>query len=288
MRILSAIAVSLLLGLSAGSSMAIAGSTPLSRQVEASMLVLGSLTVAPDGSVATYALDDVGELPAPVVDLIRRNIASWRFEPVMQNGHAVLARSRMSLRVLARPTGQEQFALSIHGVHFGERNHPREGVHMTPPQYPRAALQARVAGTVYLALKIDPQGHVADAVAEQVNLRITGGEAAMKRYREVLARSAEWAARHWEFGPLAAGKPSAERYAMVPVSYNLRARGEPSTTGPGHWDSYVPGPRQPVPWFDPAQMLSGLAGSVDALPDDGVYMADPGQGLHLLTALDGA
>jgi hypothetical protein len=125
-------------------------------------------------------------------------------------------------------------------------------------------------------------------VAEQVNLRITGNAGAMNRYREMLSRSAERAAREWTFSPLASGKPPVDRYAMVPVSYDLHAWGTPSTTGPGHWDIYVPGPRQAVPWFDPAQMLSGLAGSVDALPDDGVYMADPGHGLHLLTALDGA
>lgn len=74
---------------------------------------------------------------------------------------------------------------------------------------------------------------------------------------------------------------------MVPVAFNLKyehpdapAR---STYGYGHWKLYIPGPREPLPWWDAHKMLSG---SVDALPDSGVFPIP--SNLQLTRSLGGA
>lgn len=255
------------------------------------MLVLGSLTVGTDGRVVGHTLDDAAQLPAPVVDVIDRNIARWRFQPVLRDGHAVSARSRMSLRVVAQPGGRNDYVLSIHGVHFGAANDGSGSrIRNIAPEYPPEAMVARVAGTVYLALRIDAQGHVQDVAAPQVDLRYLGNSWQMERYRKLLGRAAERAAQRWLFRPLPSGQAPAARYAVVPVVFDIHVFGVPGMPpdGPGHWVSYMPGPLQAVPWFDASRMLPGLAGSLDALPGEGVYMADPDGGLRLLSKLGGS
>ena len=261
------------------------------QRPEASMLVLGSLTVGSDGRVVGHTLDDVAQLPAPVVDVIDRNMARWQFQPVVRDGHAVTARSQMSLRVVAQPSGQHDYVLSIRGVHFGDSTNGRGGlVRNIDPEYPPQAMAAHVAGTVYLALRIDAQGRVQDVATEQVDLRYLGNNWQMERYRKLLGRAAERAAHGWLFEPLRAGQAAVARYAMVPVVSDIHVSGVPGmpSDGPGHWVSYMPGPVKTVPWFDAPRMLPGLAGDLDALPGQGVYMADPDGSLHLLSKLGGS
>lgn len=68
-------------------------------------------------------------------------------------------------------------------------------------------------------------------------------------------------------------------------NYALHTWGEPrgSQNAYGQWKVYIPGPRQPVPWFDHRRMLTD---SVDALPGGGVYPID--DDLQLKTPLGGA
>ncbi|MEW5835511.1 MAG: hypothetical protein AB1832_10630 [Pseudomonadota bacterium] len=109
----------------------------------------GSLTVGTDGRVVGHTLDDAAQLPAPVVDVIDRNIARWRFQPVLRDSHAVSARSRMSLRVVAQPGGRNDHVLSIHDVHFGAADDGGGSrIRSIAPKYPPEAMAARVAGTV--------------------------------------------------------------------------------------------------------------------------------------------
>jgi len=271
----------------AGAVMA-AGPGAVRRQVEASMVVTGTLVVAPDGSVGSYRLDRPERLPAPVVDLIGRNVPRWKFEPVVRDGKPVAAKARMSLRVVARPIeGDDQnYALSIRGTHFGDaagslgfKEH-RQG-----PHYPEMAARGHVEGTVYLLLKVDRQGKVVDAVAQQVNLAAIGSEHLLQAWREAFAKSALQAARTWTFNVSADGEDAETEfhYARVPVHYQLGERGQLAPDPYGRWEVYVPGPYQAVPWFDKEGMISG----VDALPDDGLYdVGHPGP--VLLTPPGGA
>ena len=96
-----------------------AGPRAASEQMQASMLVRGSITVAADGSVKSYLVDHPEQLPREVVNLIARNVPKWRFEPVARAGQPVIAQAAMDLRVVAKPLGNVEFALSVAGTNFG-------------------------------------------------------------------------------------------------------------------------------------------------------------------------
>lgn len=263
------------------------GAFATAKRAEASMLVTGRIVVAPDGSVHGFTLDHADQLPAPVAHLIGSNVPRWRFQPVLKDGQPVMAQATMNLRVVATPQGGKDYTLAIRGVHFGTDGEAfgRERIKTVPPRYPQAAIRARVSGDVYLVLKINPAGQVADVMAEQVNLGIAGTERQMKMMRSMLARSAVDAARSWVFKPLDPGAAPVDRYVRAPVSYHLREFGEPVRSGVGQWHVYIPGPHEAVPWFDRAGMLTD---SADALPDDGLYLYSARGALHLITPPGGA
>jgi len=149
-----------------------AGPNEVRERAEGSMLVTGWIDVSPDGSVHSYTLDKPGKLPAVVTDLIQKNVPAWTFK--LDGNPNMIERARMSIRLVARRADDTHDAVTITGANFGESN-PASGESVTyksrqPPKYPLSAVQAHVGGTVYLYLRVDRQGQVADAVAEQVNL----------------------------------------------------------------------------------------------------------------------
>lgn len=250
------------------------------KQVEASMVVTGSIGVTPQGTVHAYTIDHPEKLPPPIVDLIGKSIPGWTFQPVLRDGKPVAAKADMSLRLVARPTGDGKFQIAVRSAWFGDPGQGIKEAKVYAPPYPRQALRGRVEGTVYLALRVDRAGKVVDVTAEQVNLRVIAGDEEMKHWRDEFARATVAAARGWAFTPADASDSALYRDVRVPVAYQL-ANG-PIAKKPvyGQWETYVPGPLEPVPWSDQDRMLTG---GVDALPGDGVYGAPS---LSLLTPLD--
>jgi hypothetical protein len=267
----------------AGTALA-GGPHSVRERVEASMVVTGSIGVTPQGTVLGYTLDHPEKLPPPVADLIGKAVPSWTFQPVLRDGKPVAAKAKMSLRVVAQPIGDGKFKIGVRSAWFGD---PGQGITTnmsTPPRYPVQAMRGRVEGTVYLAMRLDREGRVSDAAAEQVNLRVIASDTEMKHWREVFAKATLSAARQWTFSPAGPTDHTLYRDVMVPVAFELytgpgRIRPSPEAKY-GQWQTYVPGPVEPVPWSDADRMLTG---GVDALPDDGVYGAPS---LSLLTPLD--
>lgn len=257
-----------------------AGPAAVRKRVEASMLVTGTIEVAPDGTVQGYTLDRAKDLPPVATDIIGKNIPHWTFQPVLLAGKPVAAKAKMSLRLVAKPIGNGDYTVSVSGAYFGERNTSLKRDMSERPRYPQAALHARVAGTVYLLLRLDRAGKVQDALAEQVNLTAIDSDNGLDHWRQVFATSSLDAARHWTFAPAQASDQATFRIVRVPVVYHLEAWGQTPPDTYGQWQGYVPGPIEPAPWFDADKMLSGGA---DALPGDGVYDKPS---LSLLTPLD--
>jgi hypothetical protein len=254
------------------------------KRVQASMVLTGTIVVATDGSVRGYAIDHADKVDAEAMALVNRSIPTWKFEPVFRGGHAVVAKAKMSMRVVAKPVGDGNYALSINGTQFGE-NVPGEQISYkdkVQPSYPAQALRGRVAGTVYLVLRVGRQGQVEDAAAEQVNLAVIASDQALRQWRTILARSALSAARKWTFNIPSTGeyRNKAHWIARVPVQYSLSQRDQPRVDHYGKWQSYLPGPKELVPWVEDKHLLSG---SPDALPGDGLFPLDQ-NGLHLMTA----
>jgi len=249
------------------------------KQVEVSMLLTGTVDIEPDGSVSGYTLDQREKVPDYVTSLLDRRVAAWQFEPTVQGGRAVAVRSPMSVRMVARPTGEEGFEISIGGVNFGEYDDKVTDYvtrdRMDPPKYPMAAVMMGGKGTVYLMLRIGRDGRVADLFIEQVNLTAIGTESQMAKIREQLGKAAVDAAWKWTFRPPTTGEDVGEdAWAVrVPVDFHLHDDKAPDY---GKWQAYLPGARNTAPWArDDA--------SPDAIVAGGVHPV--GGGVKLLTPL---
>lgn len=254
------------------------------KQAEASMLVTGTIDVDQDGSVGGYAIDKREQLPAAVSQVIDKTIAQWRFKPVTQDGKSIRATAKMSLLIVANHSDDDHYRVTMRGATFGgESEGPGEAVtakRMRPPEYPGQAWASGVAASVYVVVRVGRQGVVEDALVEQVNLRAVASEVEMKRWRDSFAQSTLRTAKSWTFVPPTAGNTANDPFwsVRVPVTYQFEG-----TTAQkyGHWEAYIPGPRQTAPW------LQGHEHDLDnwSLPDSqmagGIYQV--GKGLHLLT-----
>jgi hypothetical protein len=260
---------------------ALASGPSVRERVEESMVVTGTITVAPDGTVGGYTLDRPERIEPIAAQVIGKNIPRWAFEPVLHEGKPAAAKAKMNLRLVAKPLGDGKFAVSISSAYFGEADSSMKRDMSARPLYPMRAIYARVEGTVYLMLSIDRTGKVNDAVAEQVNLRVIASDMVLQRWRKLFAESSVAAGRRWTFAPAAADDAEPYRVVRVPITYQLHRMGALVSDTYGQWVGYVPGPIEPAPWFDTDKMLT--AGH-DALPEDGGIYGKPS--LSLRTPLD--
>lgn len=257
------------------------GPRAVREQLESSMVLTGTIDVAPDGGVSGYSIDRATDVPDGVLGLLARFVPGWRFEPVRVDGQPATVRAFMSVRVVARKLDGDNYSVSIRRANFSQEN-PRAreagdpGDNMRPPRYPVAAARAGVSGTVYTVLRIGRDGRVLDAFAEQVDLRVIASEHAMARWRKLMADSALNAARSWIFRSAAPEDAGEDGWIVrVPVDYALGIEDRY-----GRWLAYVPGPWQPPPWAGVQ-----LAGGPGALPASGVFPV--ARELQLLTPVAG-
>lgn len=261
-------------------------------QVEASMLVTGSIEVAPDGSVSGYAIDHPDQLPPVAAKLLGQSIPAWRFAPVRVDGQPAEARARMGIRLVARPVDGGNYSVGVASAWFSPADSAAPVAAATVtyksqqrPRYPRMAAQDRVAGTAYVAMKVGRDGKVADAAVEQVDLYVLGNRAQMAEWRGEFADAALAALRQDTFTIPAIGPRAHAPYWIVhvPVTFNLNGmRVAANTRRPlyGHWRSYVPGPVTRPDWEHP-DLLAGA----DAVPEGAGLLAD--SQLHLLATGNG-
>lgn len=191
----------------------------------------GELVVDTEGRVIKVTLDHKA-LGAEVIASFERLVRDWRFEPVLIDGKAVVARAgvRLDMRLKTVP-GSESLTLEVRSVWFGEP--PGAGnaesdqrvadagpaLKLTPPSYPSAALFSGVGGNVSLLVRIDGAGRVTEVATHSVEL--LGGqefsERMVARHGRSLMKAAEKAARTWSLPGLGAGT------VKVPVRFRVHA-----------------------------------------------------------------
>src|SRR5690606_23964171 len=291
----------LLMWLAAGVAQA-AGMAEVRKQVEATMLVTGRVTITLEGTVRDWTIDQRDKLPPAVANVIDAAAPGWRFEPILLDGKPAHGSARMSLLMVAERVDPDRFRVSIRSGYFGreavsvaarhsgthedapteESSDQLASIELKPPRYPVQALYAGVQGLVYVVVRVDRTGGVQDAVAEMVNLRVLGDERQMAQMRELLARSTLEAARKWTFQPPTRGEWADQENwsARIPVDYTFS-----HSKGPryGKWESYVPGPRNPIPWQ--MESLEGFDIAPETLVAGVVHQL--GTGLKLLGPLEG-
>ena len=257
------------------------GPKAVRENIEASMLVTGTIHVDEAGKVTGYAIDRSDEVPAEVRRLLEQAVPQWVFEPVLHQGAPAAVETSMRGRVAANKGDGGSVVLRVVAANFGDfapgefpsSDEPR------PPGYPREALRQGVAGTVFLLAKIGRDGRVEDVIAEQVNLRYVAGENAMERWRRLLAKVSMSAAKRWRFKIPTTGDAVDDAFwsVRIPVDFDLGDSGSPPY---GAWRSYIPGPRTTAWWVE-----GDTASGADAYLAGGIYPV--GMGPKLLTPLGG-
>ena len=282
----------------------IAKDTATAPKVEASTLITGRVTIELDGTVSDWTVDQREKLSGAVTKVIDAAAPGWRFEPIIIEGKPVRGSARMSLLMVAeRLDGieEERYRVSIRGGHFGRdavqrlaqvegqrpsRHEPPDdqvvAIRLRPPGYPGQALSIGVQGTVYLALRVGRSGRVEESMVEQVNLLAVASDRSMAYLRDLFAMSAIEAARRWTFRPPTRGESVDDDNwtVRVPVDYRL---GGQAAREYGHWEAYVPGPRNRIPWR--VDSPEGADIRPDTLVAGQVYQI--GTDLRLLSPLEG-
>jgi hypothetical protein len=258
------------------------------RDTQSSAVVNGTLVLAADGTVQAAEIMDEDRYGKPIADMVRKAALQWLFYPVVRDGKPVVAKVAMHVRVVLQKKADGNYSARIKGATFGDMNGTStdalrigERSRHIQPKYPLEAIRAHVQGTVYLALRIDRSGHVAQAVAEQVNLANIGPDSILQQYRDMMARTTLEAAEHWTFeipttGPLA-GRDSWT--AHVPVTFALNDLSAPKTGSV--WQTYIPGPYTQAPWSDKSDMDAVDAVATDDVRTEGVgpmLLASPHHG----------
>jgi hypothetical protein len=275
-----------LAGLLAGSAAAGDKEATAAPQIEARMLVSGTLSVDATGAATGFTLDKRDKLPPPVTQLLDQLLPTFRFKPVEHDGHAVAVDANMSLEVVANQIDPQHIAVRLRSACFVDTAPSMaEKVsvnHRVPMSYPPGATRDGLQGTVYLALRIDRTGHVADIEAQQVNLKRIGSDGEMQRWRDILANNAIAGARQFTFNIPTTGKHAHDAFftGTLPVEYSFADVPQP---GYGQWDSYVPGPKRDIAWRHDTDDDGG--DNDEAVPAG--EFASSGDHLKLLTPLGG-
>lgn len=240
---------------------------------EASMLITGTVTIKADGSVESYALDRADKLPPEVGTVVQRSLPTWKFT-LAKPGDAPV-KEAMSLRIVARTVDKDRVTIRIAGASFGKEEDVKgeelQPLNRTNPAYPRQAIDKRISASVYLLVKVDRTGKVADVIAEQVNLMTYSDPSERERLRKAFASSAINTARGWTWQTPSQGDHANDPYWLVrvPIKYKIFQGIRPGPMDPpyGQWEAYLPGEKQSAPW---APTGATLPGAIDAIADDRV------------------
>ncbi|MDR6841536.1 energy transducer TonB [Pseudoxanthomonas sacheonensis] len=227
------------------------------KQVEASMLVTGELVVAPDGAVKSYKLDRADALPPETKQLLAEVIPSWELDVANADGSPLQspAAVKMSVQLLARPIAgvDDKLRVTIQDTAFRDPNVPFEvkaKAALTPPKYPPFAARSGVSGIVYVVLRLDPDGTVAETHVERVDMTVLSDEKTLRKFSKVLTEAAVEAAKQWTFdiAPERLAKPGPVAVRM-PITFKMATdENHIPKAEYGRWQAYVPGPYAPIPW----------------------------------------
>ncbi|MBW8823432.1 MAG: hypothetical protein JF567_04220 [Xanthomonadales bacterium] len=229
------------------------------------MRIRGDLTFGPDGMVKEHHI--ATRLDPDVAKNVGKIIANWKFQPYLQDGVAVNAKTYFQLTLAARPntTGYD---ISVDNRRFSDQRYLSEDelgkqesdhskcvmncIVSQPrlPGYPMGLSMANVSGAVMVHLYLNPDGSVADAVIAQSALyNIRGRDKLLDDARKLLERDVLRFARGLKMAP-ASGSPLVGDNHLVgalPIIFN--AREGVRIDNDGKWRLEQRGARNIAPWF---------------------------------------
>jgi hypothetical protein len=200
----------------------------------------GEIEIGPDGRVVAHRLDQ--NLRAPVAKAIARNIETWTFEPVLEDGKPVIAVTRMHLVIEAIEQSKDAVALRLKHVWFGDQ---LTLVESKAPRYPTDAIRARLDAHVVLALRLDEEGRVVDAHPFRTSFAPGVARKVANRFRPRFEKVSVEAARQWRYSAEVSRPGGITVYA--PVTFVIDRTGQRGTEG--RWLAWEPGDAVPPPWL---------------------------------------
>jgi hypothetical protein len=253
------------------------------KRVEASMLVTGELVVAPDGTVKSYALDHADELPPEARNLLAEVVPNWELDVAKADGTPLQSPTtlKVSVQLLARPIAgvDDKLRVTIKDTYFWDPKAPvqveTEGT-LTPPEYPLSAARSGISGIVYVLVRLNSDGTVAQTHVERVDMTVVSDEKTLHKFSKVLAGAAVGAAKQWTFNIAPARLAKPEPVAVrVPVVFTMVDKIPPDAKAKyGRWQAYVPGQYTPVPWLHDTADGSDAEGNIGAMVPGQVYPTD--------------
>lgn len=247
-------------------AMSLAPSAPWAKQAETmpvesvvAMQVDGWLSFDTVGAVEDYRITT--QLPESIRAALDGTVRKWKFHPVMVDGVARRATTRMRVTLAANqeadgihvkvdnvvfPTEQGDVTAKVDG-----QPEPISGKKLRPPGYPVGLMQQGVSGAVLLAIRVGPDGRAAEVLAVQSMLYdVRGGPSALRVGIRMLEQSAVDAAKGWTFNVPATDKPrnADEQTVTVPVDYVM---GKAKVNPAGKWRTIVRIPKRTIGWMTP-------------------------------------
>lgn len=240
MCLLRVVAIAVLMAV-ANVSASAAGRTAATYQ----MVANGEVQIGPDGRVSDYRLKS--ELAPSVAELVNRSVRLWRFEPIVQDGRPVIAKTALRIRLTAeRATDNpDNFVVRVAAVDFGAPDRSAGG---KPPRYPDRAVRARLNAKVMLVLRLDDTGKVIEAFPYQTSLGArTRSESDAESWRKIFERASIAAAKTWKYNLTEdIGGRRLGSYALAPIEFRILPR-DAGGEEDEKWQGYVPGPVHELP-----------------------------------------
>ena len=244
----------------------LAGAAFAAPTTEYALGVQGTLEIGPEGTVRHYALD--GNVDAAAAKAVEAAVATWRFRPIVRDGHPVIARTTMHLALEAIADDAGALQLKLASTRFGDDMRIKS---IPAPKYPYEAGRAGLGARVILVLDVDENGKVRNAGAYQTNLGArTPNDKVAEQWRRLFERSALDAARAWTVERTAgSGGPVGPHQYIVPVEFRMVRSS--ADEGKQRWMATVPGPKNAEPWMKVSALRSE---AVDALPNGAAIALD--------------
>jgi hypothetical protein len=215
----------------------------------------GHIDIAPDGTVKDYSLAP-SLSQQPLKDALDRRIRSWRFEPVTDQGHPIIARILLTARLqVDRNPANKDMAISLSKVRFydpqAQDSSGKAMKSLRPPEYPECAICSGIGANVLLLLKLDENGRVIEMGVREMELLVTGPlepiEAA--KWARQFRTSALGGAHGWIFPPASRENCGQPCLVEVPIRYSIDGV---------VWSGVQPVATGLLPWAPPQAPIVGL------------------------------
>jgi hypothetical protein len=247
----------------------------------------GEITIDTEGNVVAHAFKT--EMEPEIRAFVENAVTTWKFHPYLVDGIAVRARSKMRVTVVARQDAGK-FKVSIDNVNFsGDEKDAASADKKSPaadPADPRTGITMRVVrrpatiqypkyvvnGMTVIALRLDRNGKVEDAIATQTTFFNAKGTAEdFDQARKSMEENAVKGIKRWTFAvTMPEGvEPRPEdltgiitvNYVTGPMALLGSRKGSATSDAAGKWRQETRALNRSIPWISDRRLAQSVRAS---------------------------